>query len=121
MQCTFCIKRRLTDIYRPHFQTKHKGKQTLEKNSKMAEYLDWALLTFSLFLNFSTIGICVFLYFCWSKVVRKKRCYPTPEEMDIEKIGNLENSLHNGTRNISTRKQTFKITQPKIIRRNTQT
>ena len=104
-----------------HIFKRRQGQTDIRKNSKMADYLDWALLTIALFLNFSTIVICVFLYFCWSKVVRKKRCYPTPEEMDIEKTGNHENSLHNGTRNISTRKQTFKITQPKIIRRNTQT
>ena len=103
------------------FLNEAKGRTDIRKNSKMADYLDWALLTFSLIVNFTTIGACVFLYFCWSKVVRKKRCYPTSEETDIEKTGNLENSLHNGTRNISTRKQTFKITQPKIIRRNTQT
>ena len=30
----FFIKRRLTDVYRPHFQTKHKGEQTLEKTQK---------------------------------------------------------------------------------------
>ena len=88
----------------------------------MAEYLDWILLTFALFVNFTTIGTCVIFYFCWSKLFgRKKRCHPTSEEMDIEKTGNHENSLHNGTRNISIRKQSFKITQPKIIRRNTHT
>ena len=87
MQCTFCIKRRLTDIYRPHFQTKHKGKQTLEKNSKMAEYLEWVLLTLALVVNFTMIGICAIFYFCWSKVFwREKRGYPTPEKTDIEKI-----------------------------------
>ena len=104
-----------------HIFKRRQGRTDIRKNSKMADYLDWALLTIALFLNFSSIVICVFFYFCWSKVVRKKRCYPTPEEMDVEKTGNIENSLHNSTRNISTTKQTFKITQPKIIRRNTQT
>ena len=117
----FLYKKETYSCLQTTFSNKAQGRTDIRKDSKMTEYLDWALVTFSLFLNFSTVGICVFLYFCWSKVVRKKRCYPALEETDIEKAGNLENSLHNGTRNISIRKQTFKFTKPKIIRRNTQT
>ena len=59
----------------------------IRKNSKMAEYLDWVLLTLALVVNFTMIGICAIFYFCWSKVFwREKRGYPTPEKTDIEKI-----------------------------------
>ena len=52
----------------------------------MAEYFDWIVLTLSLLVNFTMIGICVILYFCWSKIFwREKRIFPTSEKMDIEK------------------------------------
>ena len=52
----------------------------------MAEYFDWIVLTLSLLVNFTMIGICAIFYFCWSKLFwREKRIFPTSEKMDIEK------------------------------------
>ena len=58
----------------------------IRKNSKMAEYLDWVLLSLALVVNFAMVGICAFFYFCWSKVFwREKRSSAKPEKTDIEK------------------------------------
>ena len=52
----------------------------------MAEYLDWALLSLALVVNFAMIGICAFFYFCWSKIFwREKRNFAIAEKKDIEK------------------------------------